>query len=56
MTRRRGGDMGIGEFFSELKSYWKHDRRDFVENLLAVFSILFALYALLILGSMEDAK
>jgi hypothetical protein len=48
--------MGIGEFFSELKSYWKHDRRDFVENLLAVFSILFALYALLILGSMEDAK
>lgn len=46
----------IKEIVSELKYDWKHNRREFVENLLGALSIVFALYVVLVAGSAGGTK
>lgn len=57
LIQRRGADMeDIRELISDLKYEWKRDRREFVENLLAALSIVFALYVVLVAGSAGGTK
>jgi len=46
----------IREFISEVRSDWKHNRREFVESALAVLSILLAVYLWLVIGSTEGVQ
>lgn len=40
--------------FSELAYAFKHDRKEFVMDLLGVLSIFFAVYTMLLLGSVKN--